>query len=62
MDVSFVDVLLNNGVAVGVIIWFMLKNNKDMETFRAALTEENRLTRETLNELKIVIAKIGGQE
>lgn len=58
---DMVDILINNGVAIGVIAWFMLKNSKDMDTFKAAITQENQLTRDTLNELKVVIAKIGGQ-
>lgn len=62
MEATFIDMLVNNGVAVGVIVWFMFKNNKDMETFKTAITEENRLTRDTLNELKIVIATLGGKE
>jgi hypothetical protein len=60
MDVNFIDILVNNGVAVGVIIWFMLKNNKDMDTFRNIIQTENQQTREVLNDLKVVIAKIGG--
>lgn len=60
MDVSFIDILVNNGVAVGVIVWFMFKNNRDMETFKDAIASENQLTRDTLNELKVVIAKVGG--
>lgn len=62
MESTIMDVIFNNGVAVGVIVWFMFKNNKDMDTFKTAITEENKLTRDTLNELKIVIATLGGQK
>lgn len=60
MDTTFIDVLVNNGVAVAVIFWFMFKNNRDMETFKEAISTENQLTRDTLNELKVVIAKSWG--
>jgi hypothetical protein len=60
METTFIDMLVNNGVAVGVIVWFMLKNNKDMETFKNALQKENAMTREVLNDLKVIIAKQGG--
>lgn len=59
MDMNVLDIIVNNGVAVAVIIWFMFKNTKDMDTFRNIMQQENQLTRDTLNELKIVIAKLG---
>jgi hypothetical protein len=61
VEVNLFELLFNYG-AVGVVLaWFMLKNNKDMETFKTAMQEESKLTREALNDLKMVIAKIGGQ-
>ena len=60
MDTSIVDIIFNNGIAVGVLIWFMFKNKKDMEMLKAAMRDENKMTSEALSELKVVIAKVGG--
>lgn len=61
MEVNFVEILMNYGAMGVMLIWFMVKNSKDMETFKATIQQENQLTREVLSELKIVIAKSGGQ-
>lgn len=61
MDVNFVELLANYGAMGVMLIWFMFKNSKDMETFKDAMKQENELTREALNDLKVVIAKIGGE-
>jgi len=60
VDTSIVDIIFNNGIAVGVLIWFMFKNKKDMEMLKAAMRDENKMTSEALSELKVVIAKVGG--
>lgn len=62
MDVNFVELLANYGAMGVMLVWFMFKNSKDMETFKNAMQQENELTREALNDLKLVIAKIGGSE
>ncbi|KYC77728.1 hypothetical protein B4092_4703 [Bacillus licheniformis] len=43
--------LLNYGGMGAMLVWFMLKQSKD-----------NEQTREILNDLKVLIAKIGGTE
>lgn len=42
-------ILLNNGAMGAMLVWFMFKQSKD-----------NEQTREVLNELKVIIAKVGG--
>lgn len=61
MDVNFVEIFANYGAMGIMLVWFMVKNSKDMETFKATIQQENQLTREVLSELKVVIAKSGGQ-
>lgn len=60
METSAIELLMNYGAMGVTLIWFMWKNNKDMETFKNTIQAENQLTRETLNDLKVVIAKLGG--
>lgn len=54
------DLLVNYGAMGAMLIWFMWKHNKDMESFKQIIQTENQLTRDTLNDLRLVIAKIGG--
>ncbi|MCY7525116.1 hypothetical protein MWG61_13300 [Bacillus safensis] len=55
-----VNILANYG-AMGVMLgWFMFKSSKDNEKNTQAVLDANERTQEALNELRFVIAKIGG--
>jgi hypothetical protein len=61
MEQAVIDILMNYGAMGVMLVWFMVKNNKDMENFKEIVRQENALTREALNEVRLVIAKVGGQ-
>lgn len=57
--VNFFEILANYGAMGIMLIWFMFKNAKDMESFKQVLQNENQQTREVMNDLKVLIAKVG---
>jgi hypothetical protein len=59
---SVTEILMNYGAMGIMLVWFMFKNSKDMESFKSIIQKENEQTREVMNDLKIVIAKLGGVE
>lgn len=48
---NIIDLLLNNGVTVGCLVYFMFYNNNQMEQTRKTLED----LKEVISELKIII-------
>lgn len=58
---ALLDMFFNYGAMGAMLVWFMFKYSKDMDRLTQVIQTENQLMRETLNDLKVVIAKVTNQ-
>lgn len=61
MEQALIQTLANYGAMGIMLIWFMVKNSKDLDRISQIIEQQNQLTRETLNEIKVVVAGLVGK-
>jgi hypothetical protein len=62
MDQTLIQTFANYGAMGIMLVWFMVKNSKDLDNIRQIIEQQNQLTRDTLNEVKNAIINVMGNK